>query len=172
MLKVVLPTGSLEEPTLEMFADAGLSVDTIGRSYAGEIEDPRISAVRFMRPQEIPLYVAQGLFDLGVTGKDWILERGCEERVVEVADLPYSRSTDKPVRIVVAVSQDSEIERPEDLPPGSRIATEYVNLTRKYFDSLGIPVAVEFSYGTTEAKVPEIADAAVELTERGTGQRT
>jgi ATP phosphoribosyltransferase len=168
MLKLVLPTGSLEKPTFEMFEGANLPVTTLSsRSYQAKIDDPRISEVRLMRPQEIPLYVGEGLFDLGISGLDWVIERDCVDKVVQVADLAYSRGSNKPVRIVVAVAEDSPIERPEDIPAGSKITTEYVNLTKKYFDSLNIPVRVEFSYGTTEAKVPEICDVAVELTEKG-----
>ncbi len=168
MLKLVLPTGSLEKTTFEMFEGANLPVTTLSsRSYQAKIDDPRISEVRLMRPQEIPLYVGEGLFDLGISGLDWVIERDCVDKVVQVADLAYSRGSNKPVRIVVAVAEDSSIERPEDIPAGSKITTEYVNLTKKYFDSLNIPVRVEFSYGTTEAKVPEICDVAVELTEKG-----
>ncbi|HHV43263.1 MAG TPA: ATP phosphoribosyltransferase [Firmicutes bacterium] len=169
MLKLVLPTGSLEKPTLEMFEDAQLSVHCYNsRCYDGEIDDPRIKRVRFMRPQEIPLYVAEGLFDLGITGLDWIMERDCEDQVEIITHLPYSRATAHPVRIVVAVHENSGIDRVEDIPPGSRVTTEYVNLAKRYFKQKGIDVQVEFSFGTTEAKVPEIADVAVELTERGT----
>ena len=169
MLKLVLPTGSLEKPTLQMFEDAQLAVSCYNsRCYEGEIDDPRISRVRFMRPQEIPLYVAEGLFDLGITGLDWIMERGCQERVQVVTQLPYSKATSHPVRIVVAVHESSGIDRVEDIPKGSRVTTEYVTLAKQYFAEKGIDVQVEFSFGTTEAKVPEIADVAVELTERGT----
>lgn len=168
MLKLVLPTGSLEKPTLQMFEDAGLPVTHFNsRSYQGSIDDPRISSVRFMRPQEIPVYVAEGLFDAGISGLDWILERECRGRVIEAAELPYSRETAQPVRVVVAVAADSDFKEPSSIPPGSKVTTEYVNLARDYFKRLGIPVKIEFSYGTTEAKVPGIADVAVEITERG-----
>ncbi len=168
MLKLLLPTGSLEKPTFEMFEGANLPVTSLGsRSYQAKIDDPRIAEVRLMRPQEIPIYVGAGLFDLGIAGLDWVLERDCQDKVVQIADLPYSRGSNKPVRIVVAVSNDSPFQRPEDIPAGSKVTTEYVNLTEKYFKSLNIPVKVEFSYGTTEAKVPEIYDVAVELTEKG-----
>lgn len=172
MLKLVLPTGSLEKPTLEMFEAADLPVTCLNsRSYRGEIDDPRISSICFMRPQEIPVYVAEGLFNMGICGLDWVMERQCLERVVQMAVLPYSRSTNKAVKIVVAVHKDSGIEAPEQIPPGSKVTTEYVHLATEYFRKLGIPVRVEFSFGTTEAKVPEMADVAVELTERGTTLR-
>lgn len=168
MLKLLLPTGSLEKPTFEMFEGADLPVIPLGsRSYQAKIDDPRIAEVRLMRPQEIPIYVGEGLFDLGITGLDWVMERDCEDKVVQVADLPYSRGSTRPVRIVVAVAEDSPFQRVEDIPPGSKVTTEYVNLTEKYFRRLNIPVKIEFSYGTTEAKVPEIYDVAVELTEKG-----
>jgi ATP phosphoribosyltransferase len=168
MLKLLLPTGSLEKPTFEMFEGSNLPVTSLGsRSYQAKIDDPRIAEVRLMRPQEIPIYVGAGLFDLGIAGLDWVLERDCQDKVVQIADLPYSRGSNRPVRIVVAVSNDSPFQRPEDIPAGSKVTTEYVNLTEKYFKSLNIPVKVEFSYGTTEAKVPEIYDVAVELTEKG-----
>ncbi|MGI6037313.1 MAG: ATP phosphoribosyltransferase [Limnochordia bacterium] len=172
MLKLVLPTGSLEKPTLEVFEAADLPVVCLNsRSYRGEIDDPRISSVRFMRPQEIPAYVAEGVFDMGICGLDWIMEQGCLDRVVRLAPLCYSRSTNRNVKIVVAVHKDSGISDPRQIPPGSKVTTEYVALTERYFRKLGIPVRVEFSYGTTEAKVPDMADVAVELTERGTTLR-
>ena len=173
MLKLALPTGSLQKPTLDMFAAAELSITTPNsRCYEAFIEDPRVSCVRWLRPQEIPVYVADGLFDLGIAGYDWVLERGCKDRVQIVTKLPYSRGSNRPVRIVVAVSEDAdEIKTAADIKPGSKVTTEYVEITKEYFAKLGIPVKVEFSFGTTEAKVPEIADVAVELTESGSSLR-
>lgn len=173
MLKLALPTGSLQKPTLDMFAAAELTVTTPNsRCYEAFIEDPRVSCVRWLRPQEIPIYVADGLFDLGIAGYDWVLERGCRDKVQIITKLPYSRGSNRPVRLVVAVSEDAkEIKTAADIKPGSKITTEYVQIAKEYFAKLGIPVKVEFSFGTTEAKVPEIADAAVELTESGSSLR-
>lgn len=170
MLKLVLPKGSLEDSTFELFRDADLGVERASdRAYFAGVEDPRIDAVRILRPQEIPKYVEEGLFDLGITGQDWVAET--EADVVEVTELHYSKSSARPVRIVLAVSADSGIERPEDLPPDLRISTEYPELTRRYFERLGLPARVILSYGATEAKVPEIVDAIVEITETGSTLR-
>lgn len=172
MLKLALPTGSLQKPTIEMFEDADLAVTTPdSRCYEASMEDPRVSLVRWMRPQEIPVYVAEGLFDLGIAGYDWVLERGCKDKVRSVTKLAYSRRTNRPVRIVVAVSEFSDIKTPDDIKPGSKVTTEYVEISREYFKRLGIPVKIDFSFGTTEAKIPEIADVAVELTESGSSLR-
>lgn len=173
MLRLALPTGSLQQPTLDMFAAADLAVTTPNsRCYEAFIEDPRVSCVRWLRPQEIPVYVAEGLFDLGIAGYDWVVERGCQDKVEIVAKLPYSRKSNRPVRLVVAVSEEAEeIKTAADVKPGSKVTTEYVQIAKDYFAKLGIPVKVEFSFGTTEAKVPEIADVAVELTESGSSLR-
>lgn len=163
MLSIAIPKGSLEEQTLLLFKQADLEVKLTERGYNPTIEDPRISKVKILRPQEIPEYVEQGYFDLGITGKDWIVER--EADVVEVADLRYNKRTDAPVRIVLAVQQDSGIERPEQMPENAKISTEYPNITRRYFERLRIPVRIFFSYGATEAK--DMMDGIVELTETG-----
>ncbi len=169
MIKLAIPTGSLGKPTLELFEDADLEINLLdSRSYQAEIEDPRISEVRLLRPQEIPIYIADGLFNLGITGRDWIRERKCDKKLVVLSELSYSKTTYNPVRIVVAVPEDSDISHPEEIPSGSKITTEYVQIAKSFFAHLGIPVEVIFSYGTTEAKVPEICDVAVELTEQGT----
>ncbi|RLG33590.1 ATP phosphoribosyltransferase, partial [Methanosarcinales archaeon] len=133
--------------------------------YNPQIDDPRIEKVKILRPQEIPEYVEKGYFDIGITGKDWIAERGAD--VVEIADLSYSKTAEKngKVRIVLAVQADSDIRAAEDIKPNSRISTEYPNLTKAFFDELGIPVQIFFSYGATEAK--DMMDAIVELTETG-----
>lgn len=167
MLKFVIPKGSLESTTIDILEDADLNVRRSGdREYHARIDDPRIEQVRILRPQEIPQYVEDGFFDLGITGHDWVRESGAD--VVEIADLPYTKTAvGTVVRIVLAVSGDSPYERPEDLPEGARISTEYPNLVREYFRGLGKEASVYLSYGATEAKVPEMADAVVELTETG-----
>jgi ATP phosphoribosyltransferase len=172
MLKLVLPKGSLEEQTLLLLQEADLSADRGGdREYAIEMEDPRISQIKMLRPQEIPIYVERGLFDLGITGLDWVREMECD--VVQVLDLGYNKQgIGRPVRIVLAVDQDSPVTDGREIQPGSRISTEYPNLTRAYFQGLGIPVDILLSYGATEAKVPEIADAIVDLAETGTTLRS
>ncbi|MFN2587100.1 MAG: ATP phosphoribosyltransferase [Actinomycetota bacterium] len=170
MLKLVLPKGSLERATFELFEDADLKVRRgDDRDYRGSIEDPRVASVAILRPQEIPTYVEEGLFDAGVTGEDWVAETGAD--VVKVTALAYSKQTDRPVKVVLAAPRDSGITRPEDIPPGSKISTELPNVTRAYFERLGIPVRIFLSYGATEAKVPEIVDAIVDLTETGSTLR-
>ncbi len=167
MLRLVIPKGSLEGTTLELLESADLKVYRGGeRSYHAWIDDPRIGEVSILRPQEIPKYVEEGLFDLGVTGYDWITEQGAD--VVELADLPYSKmDVGTTVKLVLAVAGDSGYERAEDLPDGARVSTEYPNLVERYFRDRGKRVRVYLSYGATEAKIPEIADAIVELTETG-----
>jgi ATP phosphoribosyltransferase len=166
MLRVVLPKGSLERATLDLFEAADLAVSRSSDvDYRGSIDDPRVDEVRILRPQEIPLYVAEGMFDLGVTGRDWIEETAAE--VVSLGELEYSKTSARPVRIVVAIGADSPIERVEDLPQGLRVATEYPGLTRRFFEKKGIDADIRLSYGATEAKVPEIADCIVDLTETG-----
>ena len=170
MLKLVIPKGSLERATLDLFEAADLRVQRGSeRQYRGTIEDPRIDSVAVLRPQEIPTYVEDGFFDVGVTGDDWIAETGAD--VVKVAALPYSKQTDRPIKVVLAVPRDSGVKQPRDLAPNARISTELPNLTRAYFDRLGIPVRIFLSYGATEAKVPEIVDAIVDLTETGSTLR-
>lgn len=170
MLNLVLPKGSLEEPTLRLFAEADLTVSRGGeRDLRGEIDDPRIESVRFLRPQEIPTYVAEGRFDLGITGRDWIEETGAD--VITVSELRYSKNTQKPVRIVLAVDAASGIDSPSQIPEGARLSTEYPQITRRYFDALGIDVNISLSYGATEAKVPDIVDAIVDNTETGASLR-
>jgi ATP phosphoribosyltransferase len=137
--------------------------------YRATIDDPRVSDVRILRPQEIPRYVADGRFDLGVTGRDWVEETGVD--VVTLCDLAYSKTTGRPVRLVLAVAADSPARGVADLPAGLRVHTEYPELTRRYFADQGIAADVTLSYGATEAKVPDIADAVVELTETGRALR-
>lgn len=170
MLKLVIPKGSLERATFQLFEAADLRISrTSEREYRGAIQDPRVESVAVLRPQEIPTYIEEGFFDIGVTGEDWVAETGAD--VVKVVSLPYSRQTDLPVKIVLAVPRDSGIEKPEDIKPNSRISTEFPNMTRAYFEKLGIPVRIFLSYGATEAKVPEIVDAIVDLTETGSTLR-
>jgi ATP phosphoribosyltransferase len=167
MLDLVLPKGSLEQQTLLLFEDANLAVKRSSeREYSVTIRDPRIGHVKILRPQEIGTYVEKGYFDLGVTGLDWVRETSSD--VVSVMDMAYNKQgIGAPVKIVLAVSSESGIEKPEQVPAGWRISTEYPNITRGYFEKLGIPVEVHLSYGATEAKVPEIADGVVEVTETG-----
>ena len=170
MLKLVVPKGSLEKATFDLFEAADLKIGRASdREYRGQVNDPRIDSVAILRPQEIPTYVEDGFFDVGVTGEDWIAETGAE--VVKVTALEYSKQTDLPVKIVLAVPRDAGITRAEDIKPGARISTEFPNLTKSYFEKLGIPVTVFLSYGATEAKVPEIVDAIVDLTETGSTLR-
>ena len=170
MLKLVIPKGSLEKATFDLFEAADLKIGRgSDREYRGQIDDPRIDSVAILRPQEIPTYVEDGFFDVGVTGEDWIAETGAG--VVKVTALEYSKQTDLPVKIVLAVPREAGITRPEDVKPGARISTEFPNLTTAYFEKLGIPVRVFLSYGATEAKVPEIVDAIVDLTETGSTLR-
>ena len=170
MLSLVLPKGSLERSTLELFEAADLTVRRSSSvDYRASIEDPRIDQVRILRPQEIPEYVAEGLFDIGVTGRDWIEETGAE--VVTLGELAYGKATDQPIRIVLAVADSSPARGVTDLADGVRVSTEYVELTRRYFEKNGVRAHVRLSYGATEAKVPDIADAIVELTETGSALR-
>jgi ATP phosphoribosyltransferase len=170
MLKLVIPKGSLERATFELFEAADLKVwRGSERDYRGRVDDPRIDSVAVLRPQEIPTYVEDGFFDVGVTGEDWIAETGAD--VVKVTALEYSKQTDLPVRVVLAVPRDAGISSPEEIKPGSRVSTELPNITRTYFEKLGIPVRIFLSYGATEAKVPEIVDAIVDLTETGSTLR-
>ncbi|HZK52022.1 MAG TPA: ATP phosphoribosyltransferase [Actinomycetota bacterium] len=166
MLKFVIPKGSLERATFQLLEDADLKVTRASeREYRGSINDPRIDSVAILRPQEIPTYVADGFFDIGITGEDWIAETASD--VVKVAPLRYSKQTDRPIKIVLAVPEESGITEPQQIKPDARISTELPNLTKAYFDRLGIPVRIFLSYGATEAKVPEIVDAIVDLTETG-----
>jgi ATP phosphoribosyltransferase len=170
MLSLVLPKGSLERATLELFEAADLSVRRgSDRDYHAAIDDPRIDRVRFLRPQEIPQYVEQGLFDLGITGRDWITETDAD--VVSLGELQYSKATGDPVRVVLAVPRDAPWHSAADLPEGIRISTEFPALTRRYLDQHGVKAVVVPSYGATEAKVPDIVDAIVDLTETGSSLR-
>jgi ATP phosphoribosyltransferase len=170
MLRVVLPKGSLERATLQLFDDADLPVSRGSDvDYRASIDDPRVADVRILRPQEIPRYVADGTFDVGVTGRDWVEETGAE--VVTLSELRYSKETARPIRVVLAVAADSPVASVSDLAPGVRVHTEYPELTRRFLEKHGVDADVSLSYGATEAKVPEIADAVVEITETGRALR-
>ncbi len=170
MLQVVLPKGSLEKATLQLFEEADLPVSRGSDvDYKGQIDDPRVAEVRILRPQEIPRYVAEGLFDLGVTGRDWIEETNSE--VVSLGELHYSKNTARPVRIVVAVPASAPWNSVADLPQGVRVSTEYPELTRRFFEKAGVESRIQLSYGATEAKAPEIVDAVVDITETGRALR-
>jgi ATP phosphoribosyltransferase len=170
VLKLVLPKGSLEKATLELFDAADLGVKRSSAvDYKASIADPRIADVRILRPQEIPRYVAGGLFDLGITGRDWIEET--DSTVVSLGEMRYSKATSNPVRIVLAVPQDSPFESAADLPQGVRISSEYPELTRRFFERHDIAADIQLSYGATEAKVPDIVDAVVDITETGRALR-
>ncbi len=162
-----LPKGSLEESTKTLFAKAGWKITTSSRSYKPAIDDPELDG-RFVRAQEVSRYVEHGFFDCGLTGYDWIQEN--ESDVVEVCDLVYSRASVRKSRWVLAVPEDSPVRTPQDLA-GKRVATEMVNTVKRYFASLGIPVDVEFSWGATEVKVPDLVDAIVDITETGSSLR-
>ena len=169
MITLALPKGSLEEQTLQLFREADLEVKRTERDYNPAIDDPRIGKVKILRPQEIPTYVAMGSFDLGISGLDWVRETGAD--VVEVARLTYSKGGEGNVRIVVAVHRDEPIDEASRIRPGSRVTTEYPEITRRYFEELGIPVRLFPSYGASEAKVPDLMDVVVDLTETGTTLR-
>jgi ATP phosphoribosyltransferase len=173
MLRLVLPKGSLERATMQLFEDADLGVQRASDvAYRATIDDPRIDEVRILRPQEIPVYVAEGLFDLGITGRDCIEERGSD--VVSLGELQYSKNTSNPATVVLAVAKDSPVNSLAELAAQSgrlRISSEYPELTRKALAKHGVVADVSFSYGATEAKVPDIADAVVDMTETGSALR-
>lgn len=170
MLRLVLPKGSLEKATLDLFEAADLAViRNSSVDYKATIDDPRIAEVRILRPQEIPTYVAEGLFDLGITGRDWVEETASD--VVSLGELRYSKATSLPIRVVVAVAGDSPAATVDELPQGLRVSTEYPELTRRYFASKGIDADIRLSYGASEAKIPDIADCIVDITETGRALR-
>lgn len=168
-LKIGLPSGSLQEATLKLFAKAGYRITVSPRSYVPDIDDPELEGL-LIRAQEIAHYVERGVLDAGLTGKDWILERGAD--VVEVAEMTYSKATSRPYVWVIAVPEESDVRTLEDLR-GKRIATELVNATRRFLASKGIEAEVEYSWGSTEAKVriPGLVDAIVDGTETGSSLR-
>jgi len=167
VLKLGLPKGSLQDSTLDLFAKAGFHFSVKSRSYFPSIDDDELEAI-LIRAQEMAHYVELGAFDVGLTGKDWIIETGAD--VVEVSDLVYSKASMRPVRWVLAVPESSPIRSVKDLE-GKHIATEVVNITKQYLERNGVSAHVEFSWGATEVKPPELADAIVEVTETGTSLR-
>jgi ATP phosphoribosyltransferase len=166
-LRFGLPKGSLEQSTIELLARAGFKVQSSSRGYKPYINDPELDA-RLVRPQEMSRYVAQGFLDFGITGKDWIQESGHSVEIL--CDLAYSKATSLPARWVVAVPEDSPMKTVRDLQ-GKRIATELVETTKRYLAAHNVSAEIEFSWGATEVKVPELVDAIVDLTETGSSLR-
>lgn len=162
-----LPKGSLEESTIALFAKAGWKIAKSSRSYKPSIDDSELDG-RFVRAQEISRYVEQGFFDCGLTGYDWILENNSD--VVEVCDLIYSKATALKSRWVLCVKEDSDIKSVQDLE-GKRVATELMNVTKKFLSDKGVNAEVEFSWGATEVKVPDLVDAIADITETGSSLR-
>ena len=155
---------------MDLFEAADLAVvRSSSVDYRASIDDPRIGEVRILRPQEIPVYVAEGLFDLGITGRDWVEETASD--VVSLGELRYSKATSSPVRVVVAVADSSPATSVSDLGDGVRVTTEYPELTRRYFAERGVRADVRLSYGASEAKIPDIADCVVDITETGRALR-
>ena len=162
-LRLGLPKGSLQEATFQLFKQAGFNLTVRSRSYFPSVDDPEMEVV-LMRAQEIPRYVNEGVLDAGLSGLDWIMEN--EADVVEVADLVYAKNTPSPIRLVIAVANDSPVMTVADLQ-GKRIATELVRVTKKYLEENGVTAMVEYSYGATEVKVPHLVDAIADITETG-----
>src|SRR5215831_11555209 len=167
ILKLGIPAGSLQEATAELFRKAGYKITYASRSYYPAIDDPEIHCT-LIRAQEMPRYVEDGSLDCGLTGHDWVLEN--DAKVKELAELVFSKVSRRPVRWVLAVPNDSPVQSVKDLQ-GKRIATEVVNLTRRWLASHGVEAHVEFSWGATEVKPPRLADAIVEVTETGSSLR-
>jgi len=166
-LTIGLPSGSLSKPTLELFAKAGFIISGSSRSYKPAVDDPELG-VRLLRAQEISRYVEHGFLDCGITGRDWVVENDSDVETIE--SLPYSKSTALPTRWVLVVPEDSPIRTVADLE-GKRIATEAVGLTRRFLERAGVRAEVEFSWGATEVKVPDLVDAIVDITETGSSLR-
>src|SRR5579885_3521953 len=167
VLKLGIPAGSLQEATAQLFARAGYKITYASRSYYPSIDDPEIQCT-LIRAQEMARYVQDGLLDCGLTGYDWILEN--DAKVKEVAELVFSKVSRRPVKWVLAVPNDSPVRSVKDLQ-GKRIATEVVNLTRRWLAQHGVTAHVEFSWGATEVKPPKLPDAIVEVTETGSSLR-
>ena len=162
-IKMALPKGSLQDSTLELMRKAGFRCSVSSRSYFPWVDDEELELM-MIRAQEIARYVEDEVFDAGLTGKDWIVETGAD--VVEVAELVYAKQSRQPLRWVLAVPESSEIQTIQDLE-GKRIASEVVNITENYLNKHGVNAKVEFSWGATEAKAPDLVDAIVEITETG-----
>src|ERR671938_1476931 len=169
VLKLGIPAGSLQEATAELFRKAGYKVTFASRSYYPAIDDPEIHCT-LIRAQEMARYVRDGSLDCGLTGHDWVVENDAQDSVTELAELVFSKVSRRPVRWVLAVPNDSPVQGPKDLQ-GKRIATEVVNLTRRWLAKHGVEAQVEFSWGATEVKPPRLADAIVEVTETGSSLR-
>ena len=166
-LKIAIPKGSLQEPTIELFRKAGYRIYVSSRGYRPSSDDPELDFF-LIRAQEIGRYIAQGFIDCGITGLDWAQKHA--DKLEDFAELPYSRASARPTRWVLVVPENSPITKPEDLQ-GKRIATEGVEITRQYLEKKGIDATVEFSWGATEVKVPELVDAIVDVTETGSSLR-
>ena len=167
LLMLGLPKGSLQDSTIKLFGKAGFNISVSSRSYRPSIDDEKLDG-RFVRAQEVSRYVEHGYFDCGLTGQDWVKENDSD--VVEVCSLVYSRASNKRSRWVIAVPEASTVQTVKDLE-GKRIATEVVNITRQYLNENGVNAEVEFSWGATEVKVPDLVDAIVDLTETGNSIR-
>lgn len=167
LLMLGLPKGSLQDSTIKLFGKAGFNISVSSRSYRPSIDDEKLDG-RFVRAQEVSRYVEHGYFDCGLTGQDWVKENDSD--VVEVCSLVYSRASNKPSKWVIAVPEASTVQTVKDLE-GKRIATEVVNITRQYLKENGVNAEVEFSWGATEVKVPDLVDAIVDLTETGNSIR-
>lgn len=167
VLRVGLPSGSLQEPTFALFAKAGFHISGASRSYKPQVDDPEL-VIRLLRAQEISRYVEHGFLDCGLTGKDWIENNASD--VASLCEMTFSKTSTQPTRWVIAVPEDSEIRSVADLQ-GKMIATEAVELTRRYLRQHGVEATVEFSWGATEVKVPDLVDAIVDVTETGSSLR-
>ena len=167
VLRIGLPSGSLQEPTFALFAKAGFIISGAGRSYKPSVDDPEL-VIRLLRAQEISRYVEHGFLDCGLTGRDWIYNNGSD--VETLCEMTFSTASDQPTRWVIAVPEDSPIQKVEDLK-GKVIATEAVELTRRFLAERGVEATIEFSWGATEVKVPDLVDAIVDVTETGSSLR-
>src|SRR6187549_789223 len=167
VLRLGLPSGSLQEPTFALFAKAGFNISGASRSYKPSSDDPEL-VIRLLRAQEISRYVEHGFLDCGLTGKDWIANNNSD--VAVLAEMIFSKVSNKPTRWVIAVPEDSAIKTVKDLE-GKVIATEAVDMTKNYLKSHGVEAHVEFSWGATEVKVPDLVDAIVDVTETGSSLR-
>jgi len=167
ILTVGVPSGSLMEPTIALFAKAGFSISGSSRSYRPAVDDPELR-IRLLRAQEISRYIEHGYLDCGITGRDWMEENASDVR--EVASLSYSKVSSAPTRWVLVVPEDSPIRTVQDLE-GKRVATEAVAITKRFFEKAGVNAEIEFSWGATEVKVPDLVDAIVDITETGSSLR-
>ncbi|MEY5008988.1 MAG: hypothetical protein RLZZ253_127 [Verrucomicrobiota bacterium] len=167
ILRVGLPSGSLQEPTFALFAKAGFAISGASRSYKPSVDDPELS-IRLLRAQEISRYVEHGFLDCGLTGKDWIENNGSD--VARLCEMTFSKASSQPTRWVIAVPENSPIQSVQDLQ-GKVIATEAVEMTRRFLESHGVTATLEFSWGATEVKVPDLVDAIVDVTETGSSLR-